>query len=147
MFRAGEYNQEMKMKWSDSYKIGIPSIDSQHKRLFQLIRELNEALDAGLRPANVEKLLAGLEQYKTRHFLLEEKYMKESNYPGLAVQQQAHAYFSNRFKELGEELSRTGITPGVIKTIKEELTSWLKDHVTGLDLEFGKYYQEKGEAL
>lgn len=133
------------MKWSDSYKIGIPSVDSQHKRLFQLIRELNEALDAGLRIANVEKLLSGLEQYKTRHFQLEEKYMKESNYPGLAEQQQAHAYFSKRFKELGEELNQTGITPAVIKTIKDELSNWLKDHVTGLDLEFGKFYQKEGE--
>lgn len=131
------------MIWSDEYKIGLPAIDSQHKRLFQLIKELNEALDAGLRLVNVERLLAGLDQYKTRHFQLEEKYMQESNYPGIEEQQKAHKYFTQRFKELGEELKKTGITPDIIKTIKGELSDWLKEHVTGLDLEFGKYYQEQ----
>jgi hemerythrin len=130
------------MKWSDEYKIGLPTIDSQHKRLFQLIKELNEALDAGLRLINVERLLAGLDQYKTRHFQLEEKYMLESGYPGLKEQQEAHKYFTQRFKELGDELNKTGITPNVIQTIKGELTDWLKEHVTGLDLEFGKYYKK-----
>ena len=133
------------MIWSDEYKIGLPAIDSQHKRLFQLIRELNEALDAGLRLVNVERLLAGLDQYKTRHFQLEEKYMKESNYPGLEEQQKAHRYFSERFKELGEELSTTGITPDIIKTIKGELTEWLKEHVNGLDLQFGQFYQKQNK--
>lgn len=131
------------MIWSDEYKIGLPAIDSQHKRLFQLIRELNEALDSGLRLVNVERLLAGLDQYKTRHFQLEEKYMQESNYPGLAEQQKSHAFFTNRFETLGKELSKTGITPDIIQTIKGELTDWLKTHVTGLDLEFGKYYQKQ----
>lgn len=130
------------MIWSDEYKIGLPAVDSQHKRLFQLIRELNEALDGGLKLVNVERLLAGLDQYKTRHFQLEEKYMVESSYPGLEEQQKAHKYFTQRFKELGEELEKTGITPNVIKTIKGELADWLKEHVTGLDLEFGKYYKE-----
>jgi hemerythrin len=131
------------MIWSDTYKIGLPAVDSQHKRLFQLVQELNEALDAGLRLVNVKRLLTGLDQYKTRHFQLEEKYMLESNYPGLDEQQKAHKYFSQRFKELGEELERTGITPEIIKTIKIELGEWLQGHVTSLDLEFGKYYQQQ----
>jgi hypothetical protein len=33
--------------------------------------------------------------------------MVESNYPGLEEQQKAHAYFSNKFKELGEEIGIT----------------------------------------
>lgn len=135
------------MIWSDQYKIGLPVIDAQHKRLFQLIKELNEALDAGLRLVNVERLLEGLDQYKTRHFQLEEKYMKDSHYPGLEEQQEAHKYFTDRFNDLGEELSRTGITPDIMKIIKVELSEWLKRHVTGLDLQFGKYYQEQKNQL
>ncbi len=131
------------MKWSNDYKIGIPSLDSQHKRLFQLIKELNDALDSGLRLVNVERLFAGLDQYVTRHFQLEEKYMLDSHYSGLEKQQKAHEYFTVKFNELSEKLSMTGITPDIIKTIKGELTEWLKGHVTGLDQEFGKYYQEQ----
>ncbi len=130
------------MRWKDDYKIGLPAVDSQHKRLFEIIKQLNESLRAGLKGSDVEKLFVSLDQYKTRHFQLEEKYMEECNYPGLTEQQQAHAYFMARFNELGKELSQTGMTPAIVQAIKSELAEWLKEHVTGLDMNFGKYYQQ-----
>lgn len=129
------------MKWQAEFAINIPAIDSQHKRLFELVTELNEALKAGLKVSHIEKLLSGLDLYKTRHFKLEEKYMKECNYPGLGAQQQAHQEFENRFSELSQEWQQKGITPEFVQNIKGELASWLKQHVTGLDREFGNYYK------
>jgi len=132
---------EITMKWSEDFKIGIPVIDSQHKRLFQLIDEVNLALKKGLRSSDVEKLIISLDQYKTRHFQLEEKYMLESTYPGLAEQQKAHAHFTNKFNEISNEISQTGMTPALVQAITVELVEWLKEHVTGLDLEFGRFYK------
>lgn len=130
------------MIWSQNYKIGIPTIDAQHKRLFEIIGELQTALQEGLKSSDFERILQNLDQYKTRHFQLEEKYMVESGYPGLAKQQEAHQYFMKRFQVLGEELAETGMTHSVVKAVQKELTEWLEDHVTGLDMEFGKYYQK-----
>ena len=129
------------MKWHHEYKIGIPAIDSQHKRLFELIGDLNEGLRQGLKWYQVKKLLTTLDQYKTRHFQLEEKHMKECDYPGLEEQQKAHAYFTKRFAELGKELETNGINADTVRAIKEELVDWLKDHVGGLDREFGNFYK------
>jgi hemerythrin len=130
------------MKWSDDYRIGLAAVDAQHKRLFELIGDLNIALRAGLDGADLEKFLIALDQYKTRHFQLEEKYMKECSYPGLAEQQEAHASFTARFAELSEELHRTGMTSAMVNAVKEELSRWLGEHVVGLDMQFGRYYQE-----
>lgn len=131
------------MQWSNTFQIGIPAIDAQHKRLFELVNELSEALQSGLRGKDVAKLLAALDQYKTRHFQLEEKYMKESDYPGLAEQQQAHSYFTRRFSQLHDELNSAGLGPAIVRTIKQELSDWITEHVTSLDMQFGKYYQER----
>lgn len=68
--------------------------------------------------------------------------MEECGYPGLAEQQRAHQYFMKRFQELGEELAKTGMTQAVVQTVRKELTEWLKEHVTGLDMQFGEYYQK-----
>lgn len=130
------------MKWSDDYKIGLAAVDSQHKRLFELIEDLNSALRAGLSGTHLEKLLTALDQYKTRHFQLEEKYMKECSYPGLTEQQTAHAYFTARFTEVGEDLHRNGMTSAMVSDVKEELSHWVREHVTGLDMQFGRYYQK-----
>lgn len=130
------------MRWSDDFKIGIPAVDLQH----ELIRELNEALQAGLKGSDVVKLITALDQYKTRHFKLEEKHMAECGYPGLEEQQEAHDYFMRRFEEIGEELNRTGMTPAIVKTIQGELADWVKDHVTSMDMEFGRYYQNQQKS-
>ncbi len=134
------------MKWSDEYKIGISAVDSQHKRLFELVQELNEVLQKGLKGADVESLLVVLDQYKTRHFQLEEKYMEECDYPAIAEQRKAHESFTDKFEELRVELNEQGLTPNLINSIRGELALWLKDHVTGLDMQFGEYYQTHKKA-
>ena len=130
------------MKWSDEYKIGLAALDSQHKRLFELIGDLNKGHRAGLAGADLEKLLIALDQYTTRHFQLEVKYMQECSYPGMAEQQKAHASFTATFAERSEELHRTGMTSAMVNAVKEELSRWLREHVTGLDMQFGRYYQK-----
>ena len=129
------------MRWSNDYKIGIAAVDAQHKRLFEMVAELDEALQAGLKPTVIKELLVGLEQYKTRHFQLEEKYMHEVDYPGTAEQQEAHRSFTQQFTEIRGAFEQDGLTPAIVNTIRNELSAWLKDHVTGLDQQFGKYYK------
>jgi hemerythrin len=131
------------MKWSEEYLIGIPVIDAQHKRLFELIKELANAINEGRDERELTEILQVLDQYKTRHFQLEEKYMLESNYPGLAEQQEAHRYFGKRFGELLRMLASNETEKDTGNTIKEELSQWLTEHVTGLDVKFGKYYQSQ----
>lgn len=130
------------MIWNKKYEIGIPVIDAQHKRLFAMVEELTDALQKGIRGKDITKMLAALDQYKTRHFQLEEKHMQESNYPGLAEQQRAHQYFNRRFAQFKDQLSEKGLGPEIVREMKQELQDWLTDHVTGLDLEFGEYHRK-----
>ncbi|THB70893.1 MAG: hypothetical protein D6B25_19570 [Desulfobulbaceae bacterium] len=129
-------------EWKDEYKIGISAVDAQHKRLFQLIGELQAAIHDGLRSSHIVSLLDSLDQYKTRHFNLEEQYMNESDYPGLAEQREAHAAFTAKFQELKSVYQDKGMSPQLVNDIKSELIGWVQDHVTGLDREFGQYYQD-----
>ena len=131
------------MQWEKTYEIGIPVVDSQHKRLFELVRELDQALQSGLRPRAIRDLLVALDQYKTRHFQIEERYMEETDYPGLAEQQQAHAFFTERFSRLQDDFDQAGLTPALVSSIQQELAEWLKAHVTGLDMQFGTYYRSR----
>ncbi|MFH2124296.1 MAG: bacteriohemerythrin [Pseudomonadota bacterium] len=131
------------MQWQDEFKIGIPVIDAQHKQLFLCDNELSEALSKGLRPSAINTFLTQLGFYVTRHFTMEEQYMEQSSYPGLPEQLEAHHSFKQRFAEIQEEFSQKGLSPNVVHTIQNELSVWIKNHVLGLDLAFGTYYQEK----
>lgn len=132
------------MQWTDDFKIGISVIDAQHKQLFLCENELSEALANGLKPSVIDKFLTQMGFYVARHFAMEEQYMKESSYPGLAEQVEAHQYFSKRFAEIQEIFKQKGLSPSVVQAIQNELRLWIKDHVLGLDQAFGTYYKEKG---
>lgn len=133
------------MQWADNFKTGISIIDSQHKQLFLCVNELSEALANGLKPLVIDKFLTQMGFYVARHFAMEEQYMKELSYPGLAEQVEAHQYFSKRFAEIQGEFKQKGLSPTVVHAIQNELNAWIKNHVLGLDQAFGAYYKKKGE--
>ena len=132
------------MQWNKKYALGIAAIDAQHKQLFRLSNELDTALASGIRPQDLDALLAGLKQYAARHFTLEERHMAELNYEGLGEQQQAHAEFVDRFDSLHQQLASDGLSAELTSRLQQELADWLRDHVTGMDQQFGRFYKSRG---
>ena len=129
----------MKLHWQKSYAINIPTIDAQHRQLFHTYAELMEAIGQGVKSAVIRNTLDRLQQYVTRHFILEEKHMQESGYPGLTEQVQAHEEFRTIFSKVLNDFNSQGLTPAIVNTIKNELGEWLQHHVLELDMEFGRF--------
>ncbi len=131
------------MQWDKKYALGIPVVDTQHRQLFRLSNELDAKLQAGIRPEEIDALLTHIGEYAARHFAMEEKYMAESDYPGLAEQQETHQAFAKCFVEVYEEFKKKGLNPEIVNTLRRELTDWVREHVTGLDQRFGTYYRDR----
>ena len=115
-----------KLRWHDDFKINIPTIDAQHRQLFNTYTNLNQAIKDGLKPSVIEDSLDRLQLYVLRHFTMEEKYMKESEYPLLDKQVEEHELFSVRFSEILQEFKEAGMTASIVKSIQKELGQWLK---------------------
>lgn len=127
--------------WENRYKLDISVLDAQHKQLISCLNELSTAMREGLTSRNLEEILVRLEQYTVRHFGLEEKYMVESNYPGLEKQQRAHTDFISRLGRIMAEYKEGGLTSSIVTSLRNELTEWIRNHITGLDQEFGEYFK------
>ncbi|HHL32977.1 MAG TPA: bacteriohemerythrin [Desulfobulbaceae bacterium] len=132
------------MKWNKKYTLGIAAIDAQHKQLFRLSDDLDSALQAGIRTEDLDSLLLQLKQYAARHFTLEERQMADLNYAGLVEQQETHKKFVHRFSELHQQLATDGLSAELINLLQQELSGWIRDHVTGMDQEFGSFYKSRG---
>ena len=65
------------MPWEKKYEIGIPIIDTQHQQLFRFSEKLQAGLNAGLKASVIKNLFINVEQYVSRHFAMEEKFMTE----------------------------------------------------------------------
>lgn len=131
------------MQWQDEYELGISVLDAQHKQLFRLCGELDVALASGIRPHEVEAFLTHMAQYATRHFAMEEKYMADSEYPGLAEQQEVHQAFTTRFGEMYDDFKEKGMTRETVEILHRELIDWVHNHVIGIDQDFGTFYKNR----
>ncbi len=131
------------MKWNKKYALGIAAIDAQHKQLFRLSDDLDAALSRGIRPQDLDALLIRLKQYAARHFTLEERHMAELNYAGLEEQQKTHEEFVNRYSKLHQQLTTDGLSADLTNLLQQELSGWIRDHVTGMDQQFGSFYKTR----
>jgi hemerythrin len=131
----------MIIEWDEKFELHIPVIDAQHKQIISSLNELERSIKRGVKAGDITEILSRTQHYAARHFGIEEKYMRESNYPGIDKQLLAHKYFTERFTAIFEDFTSKGLTPDVVSSLKQELSGWIKEHVTGLDLAFGAYYK------
>lgn len=120
--------------------IGVPEIDDEHKRLFELIGEVDAALKANSDSISTAMaLLNELKQYAITHFAHEEAYMASIHDPELERQQKEHQTFvdkvnSYRFSDITDETAKE-----LILELLEFLSKWLMGHILGSDILIGQF--------
>lgn len=121
--------------------IGVAEIDDEHKRLFELIGEIDAALKANADAVSTAMgLLNELKQYAVTHFAHEEAYMASIKDPELPRQQKEHQGFvdkvnSYRFSDITNEDNAKEL----ILELLEYLSRWLMSHILGSDILIGHF--------
>src|ERR1039457_7165583 len=64
--------------WRDTYSVGIPQIDSQHKGLIRLINDLQTAMMEGKGKQALSSIINDLIRYTESHFAFEEALLQQS---------------------------------------------------------------------
>ena len=106
--------------------------DSQHQELLVLVQRLRDSSDNGI------DIMDKLSDYVAHHFMLEEKYMELSHFPGAEAHIRAHRLFAKKVESM--QSSRTLLSQGLKnpkfrREITDFLTDWLLTHVMGMDKE------------
>ena len=118
--------------WKDDYSVGVATLDTQHKRLFELIGELYGAMKLGQSREILARIVDELVAYADAHFYEEEVRMEAAGYVGLVAHRQAHDAF--RVKVHGHQAAlRRGLSAGVSIDVFEYLRDWLVSHILTVD--------------
>ena len=126
--------------FTDDCLLGVPEIDSEHERLFEIINEIHALLgdDAKSdRYDHIDELIERLKQYAKEHFQHEEAYMERIHHPELELQRHQHAVFCDKINEADILLSGSDQTRFLDDLLKYLIT-WLYRHIIGCDLMIGK---------
>jgi hemerythrin-like metal-binding protein len=119
------------MEWKESYSVGVPVLDADHRILIAIINRLDEVTATG---QSVKSVLNELEGYARNHFEREEVRMKAAQYPGLAEHVKEHEAFMEWLRSV---ISAYDATPDaeveVARTVAGYLRTWWDDHILTTD--------------
>jgi hemerythrin len=130
------------IEWSESYSLGIKMIDDQHKGLLDIVNDLyshstGNEFEEMLYFKNV---IHQSVDYIKNHFMVEEKLLIATKYPGYAEHKKAHDQFtlmvvaSARDFESGKRM--------VLEKFAHFLRDWILSHIAVMDQDYAAYLRK-----
>ncbi len=95
------------MDWKDEYKVGIDTIDDEHRQLIETINRLHEELDSPDRKRTVPGFFRRLLVEIKAHFAHEEEFMRVHNYAGFGAHKQDHDLLLGELLDIMEAFERS----------------------------------------
>lgn len=127
------------IKFTDDYLTGIPEIDEEHRKLFEMLEQANEQVLSGadIRTTGMQ-LLKGLKDYAATHFKHEEDYMESIGDPELPRQRKAHRAFIERMEHTNFIGMPDDTMRQAVVDLLDYMSRWLMHHILGSDTLIGK---------
>ncbi len=129
-----EIRRNKAVEWSEDFSVKISLMDEEHKKLFNLINDLNDAMLDGESENKISSVLDSLIDYTVYHFRHEEEMLKKIDYPYIKEQELSHKAFIKKMKEFKLEL-KSGQMLLSVKII-DFLKDWLLSHIVNIDTKY-----------
>lgn len=124
---------------------GIEKIDLQHMELIARIKMLHESFLNGTNPEKVIETFNYINCYINEHFITEENYMIELNYPHYERHLKAHKDFIADYLKLENLFNKEGASSDFNLDFNVQLIDWMKKHVLEEDIILANFICEKKE--
>lgn len=128
--------------WNDSYSVHVNQFDAQHRKLFEIINTLADAMRAGKGDDVIGEVIGQLAVYTRTHFLQEEVAMRQTGYPELAAHQAVHNKLLQDVEKYKTDLLE-GRKPNVVAVLNF-LQNWLVQHIQKTDKKYSDHLNAHG---
>jgi hemerythrin-like metal-binding protein len=130
------------LTWQEDYSVGVSVLDEDHKRLLNLINQLQTAAHYHTSDEYEQETFDALVDYTKEHFQREEELMEKYGFPGLEAHRQQHQSMVDEVNKLvsAYHKNRDATIEGAIRYLQ----TWLIHHIKGTDKEYSAFLNEKG---
>lgn len=120
--------------WTDKMSVGVDEIDSQHKKLVDIINHLHDSLKTNTVREELKTIYMELIDYTKYHFSAEEKIMEEAGYEDLEAHKKQHKKFVNKLSRMKERcyLGKEEISV----ELSSFLSGWMIGHIMHSDKDY-----------
>lgn len=129
------------MSWRNQYEVGVPLIDTEHHKLFDMINEFHEACALGEGRKEIQRLLNRLVAYAEEHFQHEEALMADHEFPHLDRHRELHTDLVTSVFTINETFAADPAKGGT-ETL-QFVKRWLQDHILQEDMEVADFLLRK----
>ena len=125
------------LTWSEQYSTGSPTIDDQHRQLFEHLNQL-EGLLIRTNPTSEDmailtQLLDFLQHYIDTHFSYEERCMESYRCPAHQKNKEAHEHFKQVFQRFKTRTQKEGFRFLMLVELNQTINAWVEDHILRVD--------------
>ena len=131
--------EQFVIAWSKEYELGNNFVDSQHKRLFELVGNIGKSCLDGTDVNSLSETLDFLLQYTVLHFNDEEALQLENNFPEYEYHKKLHEEFELIVSEKVSEFKENGSTNDLKDIVNDFIITWLVNHILKEDMKIKAY--------
>ena len=129
------------IKWDDTMKVGIPSVDHEHETLIGEINALGEVITGDMiKHAEVTALLGKIHAQIEAHFALEEKIMLDRGYTGYHAHKEDHDRLLEDIRDIMDDTLNAD-PQDISDTLGARLDTWFSEHFRTLDRSFHTFLE------
>ena len=121
-----------KVIWDPALEIGEPTVDEQHRSLYEAVNRLGETIVNKDEHAFAE-IVRFLEGYVQQHFQYEEECFEKWRCPLAAKNKEAHERFIEALGHIKQELQKSGNPWEAALKLHQFCANWLPNHIRKVD--------------
>ena len=132
------------LEWREDYNVGHPLIDSQHRRIVEVINTVYNLVKGQGDKGELSKALGALLDYTIEHFTLEESIIKSIRFP----ESEEHKLLHLKMRNSTQNIVLRNEKEPFAEIAEETLTllkNWWLNHIRRVDIQY-KPYLEKLDA-
>jgi hemerythrin-like metal-binding protein len=137
------------LSWDEQYEIDVEQVDKEHRKLFEVINDLHEAMSEGKGREQVSQSLEDLEEYVDYHFSSEREFANDCGFATDCTSchkahQHAHDAFEQQVHDLRVRHDDGELTVPI--DTMQFVKTWVTEHVGGMDQQLGDYVNGERDA-
>lgn len=129
-------------EWKQEHSVSVSRFDTDHKKLFSILNELNDAMAERRGRIVVVRVLQELAEYARWHFAAEESAMRRAKYPGIDQHVAEHRAFTEKVEAFYAEYGESGAATPI--DVLFFLRDWLQKHILGTDHQYAEALNRAG---
>jgi hemerythrin-like metal-binding protein len=130
-------------QWKPEFTVAVERFDREHKKLFSMLNELNDAMRAGQARFVVGRVLHELLNYTRTHFAAEVAAMRRTGYAGIEEHIAEHEALAAKVEAFVKDYE-AGNTNLVSIDLLYFMHDWLEKHILQTDQKYSRTLNEAG---